>query len=207
LLLDGELPSEERPGLEEHLAACRDCASARDGERELRTALREKAKLSAPSGLSERVRGALRQPPRLLPRWFGVAAAGLLVVLLGIAFLRSGGTSAEAFAAEAVRVHEESRATMPGICLRPCCTLDAPGAIRDYCRGKVDREPCLHELEGYLNRAAGIRGVYCWTQQVNATGQLVTHTLVGERLTAENLALLEREGRAVLLFSRPDGFT
>ena len=90
--MDGELDLAASLGVEEHLRACPDCALAHENYRALRASLRDGALyFSAPTGLEGRIQASLRRVDvpshhtfALAPRrWWGQAAALMLVVFLG----------------------------------------------------------------------------------------------------------------------------
>lgn len=68
--LDGELADAERREVETHIAECKDCASLLEEQRQLKRAVRSHLRdTELPSGLAERVRGALAasQPEIITP--------------------------------------------------------------------------------------------------------------------------------------------
>ena len=86
--LDDELEPARRAIFEEHLAACPECTRELEGQRALRSGLRDGGfRFTAPVGLRERIRSSLR-PAAPAPRasirpW--LAAAALLLGVLGAA--------------------------------------------------------------------------------------------------------------------------
>jgi guanylate cyclase len=93
-LADGSLPAAERPRLEIHLDACRDCRELLDDLRALRTEARALEQAPLPDGLWPRLAARLREQGAggaadragsLSRRWMAVAAA--LVAAVGLAVL------------------------------------------------------------------------------------------------------------------------
>lgn len=211
LFMDGELSVEENFKVLEHLNLCRSCAEAFEAEKALREGLRAKWNEKAPPELAGRIRAKMGRRP--LPWWVPGAAATVLVALFFGLVLRQV-PSQQAFAASAVEYHEASRRTPagPSACLRQCCCQEAEKRVRDLAQTNGCSAPCVHDLDelGYAFRSASVQTgprVLCWTQQQNASGQLVSHTLVAEKLADEPMKMWDVNGRTLLLFSKPDGFT
>jgi predicted anti-sigma-YlaC factor YlaD len=85
----GILPAQERDRLEAHLEACGSCRA----EAELVRLLRE-GRPRAPDGLAERIRAGIRYERNALSRpWWGVAAAAVATLAVGIGVMSSRGGS------------------------------------------------------------------------------------------------------------------
>jgi anti-sigma factor (TIGR02949 family) len=216
LFLDGELSVQENMKVLEHLNLCRPCSGVYEGEKLVREHLKEQWTEVAPPELIGRIRQKIARTRGRFRRWGGIAAmfllGGLVTVLL---VARSSRVNTSEFVNAAIRVHESSRTGLPGpgACLKPCCSKDGATTIRTLCREKLGYENCLHALDamGYGYRSVAFEGVqgtmYCWTQQENGTGSLISHVLVRSKLIPERMQRIDRSGRVVILLSRPDGFT
>lgn len=210
LFMDGELAVEENLKVLEHLNLCRPCAEVFEAEKSLREGLREQMEEKAPAALAGKIRAAMDRPRR---RWW-IPAAGAATVLVALAVLLVL-PPRQAFAAAAVEYHEASRQAPVGesICLRQCCCGEAEKKVCELAKGKAECDPCVHSLDsiGYSFRSASLQKVrgrmLCWTQQQNAEGQLISHTLVPEKLAEEPMKIWEANGRTVVLFTKPNGFT
>jgi anti-sigma factor RsiW len=93
--LDDELDTATSLELRKHLRECPQCSAQQQGQESLRHALRTSdLRFEAPSGLEDRIRGAVREPesmpaqvPRVLPwpkiaMWAGVAASLVIAAFL-----------------------------------------------------------------------------------------------------------------------------
>lgn len=83
-LIDEELTPEERGAVEQHLAACAECAKAADGLRRVSRLARALPRVTAPAGLAEAVRAAVapaRQIPFLARYRTAIQSAAALVAV------------------------------------------------------------------------------------------------------------------------------
>lgn len=216
LFLDGELSVQENLKVLEHLNLCSPCSGVYEGEKTIRESLKEQWTMPAPPELVSRIREKIARSRSRFWRWGGIAAVFLLGGLVTLTIVaRPSRVDANEFVDAAIRVHESSRSGLPGAgaCLKPCCSKGGEATIRALCQEKLGYEDCLHALDtmGYGYRSVAFQGVrgtmYCWTQQENATGSLISHVLVRSKLISERMQMVERSGRVVILLSRADGFT
>jgi Putative zinc-finger len=110
--LDGELTPAERAYVDEHLATCALCRGDLEGEREVRSALRDLPDVEPPFGFYERILrygpSAVAEPKKRRFK-FGVAnlvaTAAAWVLVLGVANLNSSGGSVSPSANDYVAAH------------------------------------------------------------------------------------------------------
>lgn len=195
LFMDGELSVPDNLEVLEHLNLCRGCAGVYEGEKSLRTALREgPGAVRAPAGLADRVFARPTRPrAEHAPRpWGGsLAAAAFFVLFVGGLVFSPLGETPEAVASEVSRRHDDSRAGYAHAhehdrrCLCPGCCAEADleqAALRFFGRDDV----CLHqeELKALGYRFYGVelwphRGTTVpWMVYRDAKGRAITHALL-----------------------------
>jgi len=115
LFLDGELASQERAEVEQHLRTCEPCRDAVNRESRFRASLRQAMQaMRAPGSLHEQVAARIREggAPRL-PRWAPTLAyAAGVAVIAALGYLLVGTTlSTEGPELRALAIHQESQNT------------------------------------------------------------------------------------------------
>ena len=90
--LDDELDADERSAFEGHLRGCSECGRELETQQALRAGLREPSfRFTAPAGLRERVRRALRPAVPVRPRWrMSPALTAAAALLVGVAIGAAG---------------------------------------------------------------------------------------------------------------------
>lgn len=220
LFMDGELEVPGNMQVLEHLNLCRPCAGVFEGEQKLRTSMKSSlGALRAPAGLAPRLSASLAGtaafPGKTSRRWGMVAAAALLITIVGSLVL-SPSPEFQLLASELAQRHAGPEPYACGEggderrCLCPKCTAEPGPAIRSFFEKHAERDYCGHVAEsaklGYAFE--GVAAWRCrgeeilWSTWRTPGGAKVSHALAAVPLAGPRFE--RRGGRPLLFYPRGD---